>query len=62
VPCAELAELFERSGGLSGVDGFGAHGDTLLEVAGEARGYQDGGGVWSRDYARLAPGMPVITS
>ena len=40
---AELAEFGEGGGGFAGVDGFGAHGDALLEVVGKACGYECGG-------------------
>ena len=59
--CAELAEFFERDGGLAGVDGFCAHGDALLQVGGEAPGYENGGGV-EQDYVAARALMPVMTS
>ena len=45
VLCAELLELGEGGGGLAGVDGFGAEGNSFFEIAGEAGGDEDGSGV-----------------
>src|SRR5208337_639355 len=51
----ELAEFLDRGGGLAAVDGFCAHSDALLEVAGEVRGDEDGGGV-EQDYVAARAG------
>ncbi len=48
---AELAEFGESGGGLAGVDGFRALGDTFFEVLSEAGGYQGGGGIQENNVA-----------
>ena len=47
----EPAEFGEGCGGLAGVNGFGALGNALLEIDGEAGGYQGGGGVEQHNVA-----------
>ncbi|MGB9287186.1 MAG: hypothetical protein WCC31_00675 [Terracidiphilus sp.] len=43
--CAELLELGEGGGGLAGVDGFDAEGNSFFQIAGEAGCDEDGSGV-----------------
>ena len=51
---AELLELSEGGRGLARVNGFGAEGDALFEIAGEAGGDEDGGGVEQNNVASRA--------
>ncbi len=51
---AELSKFGERGCGFTGVNSLCAHGNTLLEVSGEAGSDEAGGGVQKHDVAARA--------